>query len=263
MHLDRIRRVGISAAYQAAGILRSLMGNISAIRTKKSAIDLVTEADTRSERAIVETIRSRFPDHSILGEETGLQAGKSDCRWIVDPLDGTTNFAHQLGLFSISIAFALNGQVVIGIVLAPLADELFVATAGEGAALNGRPIRVSHSKRVSESLLVTGFPYRLEAAVGPMLRRFSNCLYAAQGIRRLGSAAIDLCYVACGRLDAFWEQDLSPWDTAAGMLIAKEAGAVVTDFKNRPFTPENPEILASNGLIHSEMLSLLELKDTL
>jgi myo-inositol-1(or 4)-monophosphatase len=144
----------------------------------------------------------------------------------------------------------------------PISGELFWASAGEGAALNGRSIRVSNSKKVSESLLVTGFPYDFKNMVNPLIQRFSNCLSASRGVRRLGSAALDLCYVACGRFEAFWEQNLKPWDTAAGMLIAREAGAVVTDFSNSPYRPDKTEILASNGHIHEEMISLLALKET-
>ena len=179
--------------------------------------------------------------------------------WIIDPLDGTTNFAHQLGIFSVSIAFALRGDIVIGIVLNPITGELFTSTIDEGAALNGRPITVSNSKTVSESLLVTGFPYNLKKFLDPLITRFTNCLKSAQGVRRLGSAALDLCYVACGRFDGFWEQNLNPWDTAAGMLIASEAGGMVTDFGNRQFEIEDKEILATNGKIHMEMLKILEL----
>jgi myo-inositol-1(or 4)-monophosphatase len=147
--------------------------------------------------------------------------------------------------------------------LSPVTGELFTAVKGKGAALNGRSIRVSNSPTVSESLLVTGFPYNLKDYFNPLLTRFSNCLQASQGVRRLGSAAIDLCFVACGRFDGFWEQNLKPWDTAAGELIAREAGAVITDFSNKPFTIDKKEVLATNGKIHKEMLSLLELKDTI
>ena len=190
-----------------------------------------------------------------------MNEGKTGCQWIIDPLDGTTNFAHQLGLFSVSIAFVLDGNIAVGIVLNPESKELFTATAGKGADLNGRPINVSNTEAVSESLLVTGFPYNFKEIFNPLLARFSNCLRASQGVRRLGSAALDLCFVACGRFDGFWEQNLNPWDTAAGMLIAKEAGGKVTDFSNKPFSIDKNEILATNSKIHEEMISLLELKD--
>jgi myo-inositol-1(or 4)-monophosphatase len=262
MNLEFIKRVGLAAADKSAGILRRHLGRISEVN-KKGAIDLVTEADIDSEKSIIETIRGKFPEHEILAEESGLNKGSADYQWIIDPLDGTTNFAHQLGLFSVSIAFSVRGDIVLGIVLNPVTGELFTAVKGKGAELNGRSIQVSGSKTVSESLLVTGFPYDLKSLIGPLLARFSNCLKAAQGIRRLGSAALDLCFVACGRFDGFWEQKLNPWDTAAGMLIAREAGAVVTDFFNNPFTIDKKEILATNGRIHDEMLSLLEIKDSI
>ncbi len=181
--------------------------------------------------------------------------------WIIDPLDGTTNFAHQVGIFAVSIAFAWKGDIVVGVVLNPVSNELFTAVAGEGAYLNGHPINVSKSLSVSESLLVTGFPYNFKEIFDEVIHRFSNCLNVSQGVRRLGSAALDLCFTACGRFDGFWEQNLKPWDTAAGMLIAKEAGCYVTDFSNNQFTVEKKEILATNGKIHEEMLSLLKLKD--
>ncbi len=261
MDLELIKRVGIAAAYKAGRILGSRYGRISRI-DKKGSIDLVTEADTESEKVIIDTIQKAFPNHTILAEESGLNSGESRHKWIVDPLDGTTNFSHQLGIFSVSIAFALNDQTVFGVVLNPETRELFTAVKGKGAFLNGRPIGVSNSPSVSESLLVTGFPYNLKDLFEPLVARFSNCLKASQGVRRLGSAAIDLCFLACGRFDGFWEQNLKPWDTAAAALIAREAGAIVTDFSNKPYTIDKKEILATNGKIHEEMLLLLEIKDT-
>lgn len=259
MNLEFVKRVGIAAAYKGGNILRSHYGKINKI-DKKGAIDLVTEADTESEKAIIETIKKLFPDHTILAEESGWNIGEADHQWFVDPLDGTTNFAHELGLFSISIAFALNGETVFGIVSIPETGEMFTALKDSGAELNGRPISVSNSKTVSDSLLITGFPYDLMDALNPLMTRFANCLKASQGVRRLGSAAIDLCFVACGRFDAFWEQNLKPWDTAAGEFIAREAGAMITDFSNKPFSVNKKEILATNGNIHNEMLSLLQIK---
>ena len=258
MDLEIIKRVGIAAAYKGAGVLLSHFGRISEIN-KKGAIDLVTKADIGSEKAIIETILAKFPDHTILAEESGINKGKADCKWIIDPLDGTTNFAHQLSFFSISIAFVLNGNIVLGIVLNPVTNELFTAIIGKGAALNGRPIHVSSSTKVSESLLVTGFPYDFKTILEPLLTRFASCLKASRGVRRLGSAALDLCFVACGRFGGFWEQNLQPWDTATGVLIASEAGSVITDFSNHPFTIDKKEILTTNGKIHKEMLALLKI----
>ena len=261
MDLELVKRVGIAAAYKGGGVLMSHFGKVSKI-DKKGVIDLVTEADTESEKGIIETIQNVFADHMILAEESGLSTGDADHRWLIDPLDGTTNFAHQIGLFSISIAFSLKGETVFGLVLNPMTKELFTAVKGKGASLNGRQIAVSTVMTVSDSFLVTGFPYNLRDHFNPLLTRFSKCLKASQGVRRLGSAAIDLCFVACGRFDGFWEQNLKPWDTAAGELIAREAGAIVTDFSNQPFTIYKNEILATNGKIHNELLSLLEIEDT-
>ncbi len=260
MDIEYIRRVGIAAAFKGGSVLRHFLGNISRI-DKKGSIDLVTEADTGSEKVIIETIRERFPDHSVLAEESGQSRGNDRYRWIIDPLDGTTNFAHGLSQFAVSIAFALEGEMVAGVVLNPVSGELFSAVKDKGAQLNGRPIRVSDTESVSESLVVTGFPYNFKEMSAPLMVRFANCLHAAQGVRRLGSAALDLCFVACGRFDGFWEQNLKPWDTAAGMLIAKEAGARVTDFASHPFDIDRKEILATNGRIHKEMLCLLEYKE--
>lgn len=260
MDLDAILRVGIAAAYRGADVLRVKFGKISQLR-KKGATDLVTEADTLAEEHILGVIRSRFPDHGILAEESGADSGAScGCSWIVDPLDGTTNYAHQIGLYAVSIAFAMDGDIAAGIVLNPVSGELFTAAKNSGAFCNSRPIRVSSTRTISDSLLVTGFPYDVRENPGPIIRRFAACLGAAQGIRRLGSAALDLCYVACGRFEGFWEEHLKPWDTAAGMLIAREAGATVTDFANRPYTIHSRETLATNGHIHQQMLSLLEEK---
>ncbi|MDM8539644.1 inositol monophosphatase family protein [Desulfococcaceae bacterium HSG9] len=259
MDLIEIQKIGISAAYEAAEILLSYFGKISEY-DKKGATDLVTRADIESEKAIIQTIRKHFPDHTIIAEESGLNQGIPRYQWIVDPLDGTTNFAHHLALCCISIAFAIEDRIVVGIIFNPMTDELFTATDGNGAFLNERPISVSETQTVSESLLVTGFPYHFKDIFDSIMARFENCLNAAQGVRRLGSAALDLCYVACGRFDAFWEQKLNPWDTAAGYLIAKEAGASVTDFSNTPFTLDKKEILATNGQIHQEMLELMKIK---
>ena len=259
MDIDAIKKTGMSAAYKGAETLRLRFEKITRIN-KKGRIDLVTEADTESEKIIIKTIRSAFPDHAILAEESGMNDGTPEYQWYIDPLDGTTNFANGLNLFCVSIAFAAKGDVVFGIVLSPFTDELFVAVKGVGALRNSRPIRVSNAATVTDSLLVTGFPYDFKND-GAIIRRFSNCLRQAQGIRRLGSAALDLCYVACGRFAGYWEQNLQPWDTAAGFLIAKEAGALVTDYLNQAFTLDKKEILATNGNIHKEMLTLVSLED--
>ncbi len=259
MDLGQIQRVGIAAAYRSAEVLRSRFGKLSDIR-KKGAIDLVTEADIASEQSIIATIREVYPGHTIMAEESGMDNGQPECLWIIDPLDGTTNFAHQVAVYAISIAFALDGAPVVGIVLNPVTGELFTATAGSGAQLNGRPVGVSEVSSLSDSLLVTGFPYDVRKIPGPLMQRLENCLLASQSVRRLGSAALDLCYVACGRFEGYWEESIQLWDVAAGALIAKEAGAVVTDFEKQPYSTDKKEILATNGHIHDQMITLLALK---
>jgi myo-inositol-1(or 4)-monophosphatase len=258
MDLELCKRVATAAAYKAARILQTRFGNISRVR-KKDAVEIVTEADTESEKEIISTLQARFPEHAILSEECGLKGGAAEYRWIIDPLDGTVNFAHRIPIFSISIALSYREDIVLGIVLNPIDGELYSAIRDLGAQLNGRPIQVSSNDAVSESLLVTGFPYNIREVYEPIMIRYGNCLKASQAVRRLGSAALDLCYVACGRFDAFWEQYLKPWDAAAGALIAAEAGARVTTFSNHPYQPGNEEILATNGHIHDEMIGLLKI----
>lgn len=257
--LDYVKNVGIGAAYKSAKIINNYFGKIIGVQ-KKGPDDLVTEADIASEKQIIDTIRDRFPDHQILAEESGLNKAKqSMCQWIIDPLDGTTNFAHRLPIFSVSIAFAVNSEILIGIVLNPVSGELFSAIRGKGATLNGGSIKVSTQEAISESLLVTGFPYDSKMNLIRLMLRFEKCMKASRGIRRLGSAALDLCFVACGRFDGFWEEGLKPWDTAAGYLIAREAGATVTDFSGAYYSLDKKEILATNGLIHTAMKTLMEI----
>lgn len=252
MDYAHVKKVGIHAAKRAGEVLRSFREGPLRIQ-KKGAIDLVTDADMASEKVILETIRSAFPDHGILAEESGRIGGESPCQWVIDPLDGTTNYAHGVDQYAVSIAFSLEGKVMVGVVLLPVSGELFAAVRGQGATCNDRPIRVSAEASLSESLLVTGFPYDLKERMETLMLRFSKCLLAAQGIRRTGSAAIDLCYVACGRFEGFWEERLKPWDTAAGALIVAESGGRVSDFSDRPFVMDMKEILATNGLIHGEL----------
>lgn len=254
--LEDVRQAGFAAVEKAAAFLRSRFNQPHSVK-KKGAIDLVTEADEYAERVIIDTILAVYPDHSIFAEETGHVAGSSSCRWIIDPLDGTTNFAHNLPCFCTSIAFAADGVTLFGVVETPVLGERFWATRGKGSFLNGKAISVSSVPRLQDSLLATGFPYNLKTIMDTLMARLRSCLDLSQGVRRFGSAAIDLCYVACGRFEGFWEQNLNPWDTAAGALIVREAGGVVTDFAGRPHRDDMKEILATNGRVHDELIRLI------
>lgn len=225
---------------------------------KKGVIDLVTEADLAVEHAFRVLIAERFPDHVVLGEETPPAPGdeRAPFRWIIDPIDGTTNFAHGLAMFCCSIALEIDGRVELGVIYDAMAGELFTAERGEGSWLNGRPIHVSKCHDVGNSLLCTGFPHSVYEAAErrELMVVFDALLGRSRGVRRLGSAALDLCYVASGRLDGFWEAQLHAWDTAAGFLIVEAAGGRVTNYVGDDFDPFKGQILASNGLIHAELL---------
>lgn len=225
---------------------------------RKSAIDLVTEVDVEVERQFRAMIAERFPDHDVLAEELGAGArpGASH-RWIFDPIDGTTNFAHGVPIFCAALALEIDGEVVLGAVYDPNRRELFTAERGVGAWLNGAPLRVSATAAMIEALLVTGFPYSVHQELDAVVALFRDFVGRARAIRRLGSAAIDLCWVAAGRMDAFWEAGLQPWDAAAAALIVTEAGGRVSAFDGGPWTPYLPTIVASNGHIHDGMLEVL------
>lgn len=219
------------------------------IDTKSSGIDLVTEIDKKSEKAIVEYIRQRFPDHAILAEESGLSTASSDYLWIVDPLDGTTNYAQGLPIFSISIALRYKQDIVMGVVYTPMVNELFTAVKGQGAYLNGQLMRVSDKTRLIDSTLATGFPY--DIAENPLnnVDYFSSLLLKTRAIRRMGSAAYDLACVAAGRFDGFWEMNLSPWDVSAAMLMVREAGGQIVPFRQ----DRGVSIIAGNSVICREI----------
>lgn len=223
----------------------------------KDAVNLVTDADTRAEQVIVEAIRRAFPDHQILAEERGQAGSTSPYKWVIDPLDGTTNFAHGFPAYCVSIGVEYQGRCILGVVFDPTRQELFAAEAGGGAFLNGTPLRVSRASRLDAALLVTGFAYDIRESEQNNLDHFARFALRAQGIRRTGTAALDLCYVAAGRFDGFWELKLHPWDTAAGSVILLEAGGRLSDLSGGSFSIYGKELVASNGLVHEEMLEVL------
>ncbi len=253
------KKIALKAALEAGDILRRNFGKSHKIG-HKGEIDLVTEIDIRSEQRIIKILKKEFPDHDILTEEEKGWDSGSEYKWIIDPLDGTTNYAHGFPCFSVSIALEKMGKVILGVIYDPLKEELFIAEKGRGAYLNRKRISVSKTKRLSDALLATGFAYDVRVSPENNLDHFSNFTLSAQGVRRAGSAALDLCYVASGRFDGFWEMKLKPWDVAAGSLIVKEAGGKVTDFKGGVFNIFSMEILASNGKIHGEMVKVLNLR---
>jgi len=218
----------------------------------KGDADLVTVADRNSEKLIRERIRETWPGHDVLGEEEGLRDTGSEFRWYVDPLDGTTNFAHGFPVFCVSMGLQHNNVMVAGLCYDPTRNEMFAAERGKGATLNDRSIHVSKTAKLAESLVGTGFPSH-KRHKNPNVHFYHQITLRTHGVRRAGSAAIDLCYVACGRTDGFWEFNLNPWDTAAGVLMVEEAGGRVTDFKGGPFQLNSRETLASNGLIHGAL----------
>lgn len=247
----------IAAARAAGEVLRLGYGTAFHREEKGRPTDLVTEFDRRAEQVLVERILQRHPDHSILGEEGGSIHPGSEWEWILDPLDGTTSFAHGIPFFSVCVAVRHRGEVVAGVVYEPLRDELFSATLGGGAFLNGVAIHVTGTSDLSRSLLATGFPYAIAENPHRTLEVFCAVVPRARGIRRLGSAGLDLAYVACGRFDGFWEHSLKPWDCAAGALLVREAGGRVTtwgtDPSEAPWSPESFDTLATNGQVHEAL----------
>ena len=275
--LDQVRKVGRQAALTAGALLKKNYEKPHDI-TLKSAIDPVTESDFASQATIINLIRQTFPDHGILAEEEmseGGEVGKNaregakgrrpspqetnppTCRWIIDPLDGTVNFAHGFPMFCVSIAFETAGVVEYGVVYDPLREELFEARRGGGAFLNSRPLKVSRVNRLDAALVATGFPYDIRERLPETLARLGRLLAVCQGLRRAGSAALDLAYVAAGRLDGFWEENLKPWDTAAGVLLVAEAGGKVSTFTGLPYSLTSNNVLASNGLLHQDLVAFL------
>ena len=256
---ENLLETAAEAAKLAGNLLQSRAGKAVRIQKKSSAVDLVTEMDLKAEQVILDLIHSRFPGHNVLSEEKG-QAGNgsgSPYLWIIDPLDGTTNYAHGYPMYCVSIAVAREGAVVAAAVYHPPMQEMFTAVRGQGARLNDREIRISAVADLGESLLVTGFPYDVRSSPETNLAFFSRFLTRAQAVRRDGSAALNLAYVAAGRFDGFWELKLQPWDVAAGLLLVEEAGGSASDFLGGPVDVYGKQIVASNGRIHSRMLAVL------
>ena len=284
---DKIAQIGRQAALAAGAVMRQNYHQPHEI-TMKGAIDPVTETDFECQEIIIGMIRQAFPDHGFLAEERAGEgevgqpppavqaaadhahpglAWEADppptCRWIIDPLDGTVNFAHGYPAFCVSIALETDGVLEYGVIYDPLRDELFEAIRGRVASLNGTPIRVSQTAQLARALAATGFPYDIRERVPETLARLGRLLEIVQGVRRGGSAALDLAYVACGRLDGFYEENLKPWDTAAGLLIVKEAGGKITTFEGGDYDLYSPNILASNGGLHQKLLDCLSRKETM
>lgn len=255
--MEQFKKVLIEAIAAAGKIVETRFHQRFQIDHKDGINNLVTEVDTEAEAAILNIIRAEFPGHTILSEEAGLLEKHSDYVWFVDPIDGTVNFAHGIPLCCISIAFSFKNELQLGAVFNPMMGELFVAEKGRGATLNGRPIKVSKKSDFERACLVSGFPYHAREDKEHPIRAFERAILKGLPVRRLGSAALDLCWTACGRFDGFWESNLSPWDIAAGYLIMREAGGNVTDFSGNQGTALDKETLATNGLIHEALRELV------
>jgi myo-inositol-1(or 4)-monophosphatase len=255
--MDQRLHTAERVARAAGALLREMLGTHMQVRAKDVRSNLVTEADTRSEALIREMIAEEFPDDAVLGEEGGATRGSGSGRWIVDPLDGTTNFAHGYRCFCVSIAYEADGTLLVGAVYDPMADEMYRAERDAGATCNGARLAVSPIGDPHDALLVTGFPPLRAGGDIPNIRMLEKFMRRAQAVRRDGSAALDLCYVAGGRFDGFWEAGLHAWDVAAGALIVAEAGGRVTDYSGKPLRVDCGELLATNGLVHDVMLEVL------
>ncbi len=254
--MDDFAALGMEVAREAGQLLLDRFRTDFTI-THKGVVNLVTEVDLAAEELIVSRIRKAFPSHAILAEERHNQDHSKGIAWVIDPLDGTTNYAHGYPVFSVSIGLEIDGEIQWGAVFDPTRNELFSACKGRGAACNGAPIGISKNSTLTSSLLATGFPYDIQTDSRNNLDNFCAFAVRVQGVRRGGSAALDLCYVASGRFDGFWEYKLKPWDCAAGSLIVREAGGTISNFGGRPFSIYEGEVVASNGLIHQQMLDVL------
>lgn len=253
-----ILNVAILAAKDAGEFIEAQSQNLDKITIeKKGRSDYVSEIDKHAEKIIIDTIRKYYPQHNIIAEESGTQERNSDVEWIIDPLDGTTNFLHGLPHFSVSIAVREKGKLMHGVVFDPMRDELFSASRGAGAKLNNYRIRVSDQKELEDSILATGFPYYQFDYVDAYLETFKSFMLNTAGLRRAGSAALDLAYVACGRVDGYWEMNLKPWDVAAGALIVQEAGGLVTDLRGGDTFLENGNLVAANPKMLKHMAKVM------
>ena len=252
------RRVAIDAARAAGHLLQSELQGSRHIAYKGSPTNLVTEMDARAEELIVARLLSAFPEDGILAEERGARCGRSGRRWIIDPLDGTTNYAHGLPIFGVSIGLEADRQMQVGVVFDPNRDELFVAERGRGATVNDQPLGVSPTATLGESLLATGFPYNVRETADNNLREYAAFTVRTRGVRRMGSAVLYLAWLAAGRLDGYWELRLGPWDAAAGSLLVEEAGGRVTNLTGGALDLDAPALVVSNGKIHAAMLAVLE-----
>ncbi len=257
MNNHQIQSTLFKALREAGSLLKASLSRRGGYETKQSELSLVTQTDREAERIIIGLIRQSFPDHAILAEES-LGSGTSPHRWVIDPLDGTTNFAHTYPVCCVSIAYEYEGQVQIGGIFDPFRDELFFASKGGGAFLNEEQIHVSKTPRLTEALLSTGFPYDRKKNIDMYVAPVRDFLMHIHGIRRTGSAALDMCYVASGRFDGYFESKLSPWDIAAAGLIVVEAGGRLSNYAGKPFTLTGSQTVASNGLIHDAMLEVLK-----
>lgn len=259
---DLLKNTLLRAVHAGADILRHYFEGTFEIQSKDSLNNLVTEVDKKAEEAIIDVIRAEFPEHFILSEEAGEMSTGSEYKWIIDPIDGTVNFAHGIPICCISIGLEHHGVMMLGVVFNPFMNELFFAERGKGAFLNNRPLRVSNNDQMESACLVTGFPYRwVEVHMDP-ISVFERFIRMGLPVRRLGSAAIDLCWVAAGRFDGFWEYNLNPWDIAAGYLIIEEAGGRISNFNGDPYSVYDKQTLATNGKIHEAMLKIINTPPT-
>jgi myo-inositol-1(or 4)-monophosphatase len=252
------RRVAVEAARAAGQLLRRELPSTRQVSFKGTPTNLVTEMDARAEKVVVDALLTAFPDDGILAEEGSARAGQSGRRWIIDPLDGTTNYAHGVPFFSVGVALEEEGRVVLGVVYEPNRDELYIGEREGGAWLNGAPLAVSTTDELGASLLATGFPYNIRETSETNLPEYSAFAVRARGVRRFGSALLDLAFVAAGRFDGYWEQRLSPWDVAAAAILVEEAGGHVTSLTGGPLDIDRPSIVATNGRIHDQVLAVLK-----